>query len=101
MKKGRPAHTVHALCDPSLTEQVAAVLVAETGTLGLRATTVARWPQQRSEVTVDVEGHPVRVKVSAERCKVEHDDAQIAAAALGMPLRQVLSLAESLAAQLA
>src|SRR4029079_4703601 len=45
MKKGRPAHTVHALCDPLLTERVAAVLVGETGTLGLRGATLQRWPQ--------------------------------------------------------
>ncbi|HEX2117682.1 MAG TPA: nickel pincer cofactor biosynthesis protein LarC, partial [Acidimicrobiales bacterium] len=36
MKKGRPAHTVSALADPSLADQVAAVLVSETGSLGVR-----------------------------------------------------------------
>jgi uncharacterized protein (TIGR00299 family) protein len=97
MKKGRPAHTVHALCDPARRDEVAATLVAETGTLGLRASTVQRWPQARQESTVDVDGHPIRVKRSAGRVKVEHDDAQIAAAALGWPLRQVLAAAEAAA----
>jgi uncharacterized protein (TIGR00299 family) protein len=97
MKKGRPAHTVHALCDPARRDAVGATLVAETGTLGLRASIVQRWPQARQESTVDVDGHPIRVKRSAGRVKVEHDDAQIAAAALGWPLRQVLAAAEAAA----
>ena len=69
----------------------------ETGSLGVRASTVRRWPQQRAEVTVDVDGHPVRVKVAAGRAKPEHDDAVAAAAALGRPLRDVLRDAETAA----
>lgn len=94
MKKGRPAHTVHALCDPAVAPSVGAVMVRETGALGLRGTVMQRWPQQRTEVTVHVQGHPVRVKVAAGRVKPEHDDAAAAAAALGLPLRDVLSAAE-------
>jgi uncharacterized protein (TIGR00299 family) protein len=90
MKKGRPAHTVHALCDPALAAAVSAVLVSETGSLGLRGTVLQRWPQQRSEQSVDVDGQPVGVKVAHGRVKVEHDDAVRAAAALGLPLREVL-----------
>lgn len=97
MKKGRPAHTVHALCDDSTMERVARTLVAETGTMGLRASTVERWPQQRTETTVLVDGHSVRVKVTDARAKAEHDDAAAAAAALGVPLREVLRRAEQLA----
>ena len=95
MKKGRPAHTVHALCDPSLTARITEVLVAETGTLGVRGTVLERWPQARSERVVMVDGHEIRVKVAAGRVKVEHDDAVRAAAALGLPLREVLHRAES------
>ena len=100
MKKGRPAHTLHALCDPGVAAAVAGVLIAETGSLGLRASTVQRWPQVRAEHTVDVDGHAVRIKVAAGRVKVEHDDAAAAAAALGLPLRTVLARAESLAIDL-
>jgi len=96
MKKGRPAHTVSALCDPSNTAAVAAVLVSETGSLGVRGTIIERWPQARTEATVSIEGHAVRVKLAAGRVKVEHDDAAAAAAALGWPLRAVLSAAEAL-----
>lgn len=99
MKKGRPAHTVHALCDAARAEEVVAVLIAETGTLGVRAVDVARWPQQRRELVVDVGGHDVRVKVGGDgRVKVEHDDAVAAAMALGRPLRVVLAEAAAAAA---
>jgi uncharacterized protein (TIGR00299 family) protein len=97
MKKGRPAHTVAALVDPADAERVAAVLLAETGSLGVRASTVRRWPQRREEVTVDVAGHPIRVKVAAGRAKPEFDDAAAAAAATGRPLREVLRAAETAA----
>jgi uncharacterized protein (TIGR00299 family) protein len=90
MKKGRPAHTVHALCDPALAADVSAVLVRETGSLGLRGTVTQRWPQQRTELMVQVQGHSVAVKMADGRAKVEHDDAARAAAALGLPLREVL-----------
>jgi pyridinium-3,5-bisthiocarboxylic acid mononucleotide nickel chelatase len=101
MKKGRPAHVVSALCDPALVEPVAAVLVAETGSLGLRATTVERWPQRRREAFVEIGGHRIGVKLGEGRAKVEHDDAAAAALALGRPLRQVLGEAERLAGELA
>jgi uncharacterized protein (DUF111 family) len=90
MKKGRPAHTVHALCDPARAAEVSAVLVRETGSLGLRGTVLQRWPQQRDELTVQVGVHDIAVKVSGGRVKVEHDDAAKAAHALGLPLRDVL-----------
>lgn len=97
MKKGRPAHTVHALCDIARVARVREVMVAETGTLGVRGTVLTRWPQQREERTVVVDGHPVRLKVAAGRVKVEHDDAAAAAAALGLPLRTVMERAVALA----
>lgn len=104
MKKGRPAHIVSALCDETALAHITALLVAETGTLGVRATAVERWPQRRSETVVEVDGHPVRLKLTgpagAERVKVEHDDAAAAAAALGLPLRVVLDRAAALAPRL-
>jgi pyridinium-3,5-bisthiocarboxylic acid mononucleotide nickel chelatase len=94
MKKGRPGHVVSALVDPSLAAQVAAVLVRETGSLGVRAHRLERWPQSRRFDEVEVEGHPVRVKVGPGRVKVEHDDAARVARRLGLPLREILSRAE-------
>ena len=97
MKKGRPAHTLHALCDPAQAGAVGAVLLAESGSLGLRATAVERWPQVREELVVDLDGHAVRVKRAGHRVKAEHDDAAAAARALGRPLREVLAEVERLA----
>ena len=93
MKKGRPAHTVHVLCDVARADAIRDVLVAETGTLGVRGQISTRWPQHREERTVDVDGHRVRVKLGAGRVKVEHDDAAAAASALGLPLRVVMDRA--------
>ncbi len=102
MKKGRPAHTVHALCPLEAAERVRTVLLAETGSLGVRGSVVHRWPQARTTGVVHVEGHPIGVKVSevagVRRVKVEHDDAAVAAAALGLPLRAVLDRAQASAA---
>jgi uncharacterized protein (TIGR00299 family) protein len=94
MKKGRPGHTVSALCDPVLAEQVAQVLTRETGSLGVRGATIERWPAAREEATVEVDGLPVRVKVSPGRIKVEHDDAARVARLRDRSLREVISLAE-------
>ncbi len=99
MKKGRPAHTLHALCDPAQAGAVGAVLLAESGSLGLRATAVERWPQVREELVVDLDGHAVRVKRAGHRVKAEHDDAAAAARALGRPLREVLAEVERRAAR--
>jgi pyridinium-3,5-bisthiocarboxylic acid mononucleotide nickel chelatase len=97
MKKGRPAHTVSALCDPADVERVGQILLAETGSLGIRAHAVDRWPQVRSESTVEVDGHTIAVKLAAGRIKVEHDDAVAAATATGRPLREILAAAEAAA----
>ena len=94
MKKGRPAHTVSVLCEPTLAAQIAATLRSETGSLGVRGQTFERWPSPRHEDEVEVDGALIRVKVSPGRIKVEHDDAARAAQRLHMPLREVISRAE-------
>ena len=94
MKKGRPAYTVSALADPAVGDQVAATMAEETGSLGVRGQLIERWPRERLEHEVDVDGRRVRVKVSAGRVKVEHDEAVRASRLLGLPAREVVSLAE-------
>jgi uncharacterized protein (TIGR00299 family) protein len=94
MKKGRPAHTVHVLADVRRAGVLRRVLADETGTLGVRGSTVERWPLARRFESVVVDGHEVRVKVAAGRVKAEHDDAAAAARALGLPVREVSRRAE-------
>lgn len=95
MKKGRPAYTISALVDPAVRDAVADVLTAETGSLGVRSWPLERWSATRSIEEVDVDGHPVRVKVSPGRAKAEHDDAARAAQRTGLPLREVTRRAEA------
>ena len=70
------------------------LLVRETGSLGVRASSMRRWPHARRETTVEVDGHTIRVKIADHRIKVEFDDAARAADALGLPVREVLRRAE-------
>lgn len=97
MKKGRPGHVVHALTRTPDAAEVARTLTHETGSLGVRAQTVERWPARRRMASVEVDGHTVRVKVTDSRTKAEHDDAAAVARATGRPLREVVSLAEEAA----
>lgn len=94
MKKGRPAHTIHALADPALVPQVMGVLAAETGTLGVRGHRLERWPVPRHHERVVVDDLSIRVKVSPGRAKAEFDDAAQVAERTGRPVRDVLAEAE-------
>jgi uncharacterized protein (TIGR00299 family) protein len=95
MKKGRPAYVVAALADVSTAPAVAEALRASTGTLGVRAATYERWPAARSIALVDLDGHPVRIKVSPVRAKAEHDDVAAVARATGRPPLEVAARAEA------
>jgi pyridinium-3,5-bisthiocarboxylic acid mononucleotide nickel chelatase len=97
MKKGRPAHVVSALVDPAAAGTLIAVMVRETGSLGVRGSTLERWPQPRTTIEVDVDGFRLRIKVTAGRIKVEHDDAVRVARRTRLPLREVLARAETAA----
>jgi pyridinium-3,5-bisthiocarboxylic acid mononucleotide nickel chelatase len=89
MKKGRPAHTVHVLAAPERAAECERLVFAETGSLGLRRSAVDRAALPRHTTTVDVDGHPVRLKHGPWGVKPEHDDVVAAATALGLPLREV------------
>ncbi len=95
MKKGRPGHVLSALADQALAAQIARVLMAETGSLGVRSRPVHRWMADRHLVEVEVDGLPVRVKVSPGRVKAEHEDTAVVAARTGLPVREVARRAEA------
>ena len=94
MKKGRPGHVLSVLADRALVEQLCAVLTGETGSLGVRVLEVGRMAAPRHLDHVDLDGTPIRVKVSAGRAKVEHDDAAELARRTGRPVREVIERAE-------
>jgi uncharacterized protein (TIGR00299 family) protein len=95
MKKGRPGHVLSVLCDPALASELSAVMSAETGTLGVRAAGVQRWSTERGPGVAEVEGLPVRVKVSPGRVKAEYTDAARVAHLSGLPLIEVAARAEA------
>ncbi len=96
MKKGRPGNVVHVLCDPTMAHSLRAVLRESTGSLGVRETAGERWPVARSFDSVWIDGQLIRVKVSADRVKAEHDDVALAARRTGRPLRELAQRAEAL-----
>lgn len=98
MKKGRPGHVVTVLAEPHAADALRHLLVAETGTLGVRWWPADRWAADRRVEEVEVDGHRIRLKVGpGGRAKPEHDDVAAAARALRRPLREVAAAA--LAAQ--
>ncbi|NMR21275.1 nickel pincer cofactor biosynthesis protein LarC [Cellulomonas fimi] len=52
MKKGRPAHTLHALAEPALAPRLSAAILRHTTTLGVRRTEVAKDALSRDWVVV-------------------------------------------------
>ena len=104
-KAGRPAQVIQVLAPPHAEEAVRDTLVAETSTIGVRASSVRRWMLPRRWLEVEVGGVPVRVKV-AFRHEVmvnvapEYADCAQAARALSMPLKEVYRAALTAAAGL-
>jgi uncharacterized protein (DUF111 family) len=68
-------------------------MFVETGTLGVRRTSVRRTALPRTTDTVHVHGMPVRRKHGPHHSKVEHDDAVAVARQTGLPLRTVFARA--------
>lgn len=100
MKKGRPGLEIVCVADPALSEVLRGVLFRETTTLGVRGRLVDKWMLEREWVTVDVAGQPVRLKVgrldgAAVNVAPEYDDCAAAAAASGLPLKEVYARARS------
>jgi hypothetical protein len=94
MKKGRPGHVLHVLTDPTLVEAQRAEMQRVTGTMGIRATAVERWPVARELEQVIVDGIVIRMKVISGRAKPEFDDVVLAAAKTGETPHEVASRAE-------
>ena len=89
MKKGRPAHVLHVLARPEAAADLRRLVLAETGSLGVRQTLTSRTALSRRFETVDVDGVPVRIKHGPYGAKPEQEDLAEAAIRLGLPLRTV------------
>jgi uncharacterized protein (TIGR00299 family) protein len=101
MKKGRPAVTVAILAEPSARERIAAVLFAETSTIGLRYHPVARLKLAREINEVDTRWGRVHVKVSRGGDVVtlspEYEDCKRLAREHHVALRTILEEAQAAA----
>ena len=95
MKKGREALTISCLCEANNANALKQVMLDESGSLGVRISTVKREALPREMITVEVDGHSVRIKVGPSRAKVEFEDAASVARTLGLPLREVIARAEA------
>jgi uncharacterized protein (TIGR00299 family) protein len=101
MKKGRPGLVLSALCRSEQAELLSATMLRETTSLGVRRTAVSRLERPRRVVEVPTRFGPIPVKVSEgpygpPQAKPEFDACSRAAAAAGVPVREVI--AEALAA---
>jgi pyridinium-3,5-bisthiocarboxylic acid mononucleotide nickel chelatase len=102
MKKGRPAHTLHALCPGTAVDAVRTEVFVRTSTLGVRELTVGKSELDRSTGEVDVHGERVRTKLARlhgrlVNVSVEYEDVRAAADALGLPVKDVLRAATAAA----
>ena len=104
MKKGRPAHTVHVLARPQLTDALILTLHRTTTTLGVRRTTVLRFALERHVETMTVSGQPARVKIGIcdgriATAQPEFDDVAALSLAIGVSEREALEQVRVAAAQ--
>ena len=105
MKKGRPAHTLSALCPPEAVAAVQAAMFTTTSTIGLRIVPVGKVALDRTSSSVEVLGGRVGVKVALHddhvvNVSVEFEDVAALARRLGLPVKEVLRAATAAAAAL-
>jgi pyridinium-3,5-bisthiocarboxylic acid mononucleotide nickel chelatase len=89
MKKGRPAHELRVLCDPELADRATALILAETGTLGVRRHVIAKQVAHRQTTTIMLRGHEIGIKQGPHGSKPEHADLVRLSAATGLSVRRL------------
>ncbi len=103
MKKGRPAQQLQVLCAPDRLPALAAEIVRQTTTIGLRFHPVWKWELERATMTVDTPYGPVDVKTAQSDGKTvnvapEYESCRKLAQRQNVPLKQVYqsALAEAM-----
>jgi uncharacterized protein (TIGR00299 family) protein len=92
MKKNRPATVISVIATPDLAEALAAILFAETSTLGLRILQAERRVLARHVVEVETSFGKVRVKYNDNGgFTPEYEDCRKAASDKHVPLRMVIA----------
>jgi conserved hypothetical protein TIGR00299 len=107
MKKGRPAHLVRVICDPSRSMALAALMAQELGTLGIRhMQAIHRFVVSRTIIAVPVvigrDARTIDIKCSwldnrLLAIKPEYEQCRAWAKDLRLPLREVIHRAEDAA----
>jgi len=102
-KKDRPGFVLHAICGGEDVEKLSRVIMAETGTLGVRYQRWNRFILKREIVTIKLEFQErtfdVRIKVARDqlgkivRIKPEYDDVVSISRATAAPAREISTLA--------
>jgi uncharacterized protein (TIGR00299 family) protein len=90
MKKGRPGTVLSFLCSLSDLQRLAALVMAETGTLGVRYASLLRIVQSRRVEVRDTQFGKVRFKISEYGEKPEYEDCSRIARERGVPCRYVM-----------
>ncbi len=92
MKKNRPGAQLSFLCVPDRLEELLALVMAETGSLGVRINDVRRWISNRQREERETGWGMVRFKRSPHGVKPEYEDCRRIAREQGLPLREVQRL---------
>jgi pyridinium-3,5-bisthiocarboxylic acid mononucleotide nickel chelatase len=100
MKKSRPAFLLSVLAKLSDESPLAEKVFRLTTTIGLRRRAVTRYALDRQFVTVEVEGHEIRVKVArmngeATNVAAEFDDCVAASEVTGLRPAEIAARAEA------
>jgi hypothetical protein len=93
MKKSRPGVLLRVVATPETREALAAIIFAETTTLGVRFYDAERRVQSRAHETVTTPYGDVRVKVGEHGVAPEYEDCRALAQRTGVALKEILAAA--------
>lgn len=100
MKKGRPAWTLHVLCEPPLVEAITDIILRETTSIGLRMQHKQRRRTDRELVEVTTEYGVIHMKIARHLGQIvnaapEFEDCKVRARQARVPLKRVFAAANA------